>query len=460
MTNHEPLESRVAGTALPSQEEFTKRFADRYRSEQSFREIVHRYLRLSRMKEGALAVAKTLHLPWYKSETGRLVNKYAATIYTETARLTEVERGLEELRRAEQIFQAAASALNAQQAAAQEKAEELNRTAEEAAAARAQIQKAYQEKVLKEERTAEQVSEEILKSTDAQAVVKEKLGQMVMGSPLVKVDDEGTLRFDEEQMVRRLEEMALDEIIEGIEGDSTSGFISRLGRTYDEVITHLDEIQDLSELAQVDWLQSAVYSRMKGHEYPTFPHLIVGRGDGKGRTSIDTAVTIDRSGSMDKRNRMNMAVKTGLAMTALMRRLNAGSHTYLSVFSDDIRQVTSRELRNTYSEGSTRTELAIDWLGKTLAESGLCIAYIITDGAPNHMEETIAAARRLQNNPNILLRIFLIDGTEGTEENIRKIGMAAGQYTKVIPVESYALGKRVIGDVSDAIGEIRVITEF
>jgi len=95
-----------------------------------------------------------------------------------------------------------------------------------------------------------------------------------------------------------------------------------------------------------------------------------------------------------------------------------------------------------------------------LSDSGPSIAYLITDGDPNHLEETVASAKKFTNHPNVMLRIFLIDGNKETEGKIRKIGRAAGPPTKVIPVKNYQLSGGVIRDVAKAISEMYSIDQF
>src|SRR3989344_6098631 len=98
-----------------------------------------------------------------------------------------------------------------------------------------------------------------------------------------------------------------------------------------------------------------------------------------------------------------------------MRQLNPRNHTYLSVYSDLVEELRAAELlREMKAGGGTRTELALDWMRGKLEKSGPSFAYLITDGDPNDVPATIAAASQYRGLP-IFLRIILIDGDERTE---------------------------------------------
>ncbi len=246
--------------------------------------------------------------------------------------------------------------------------------------------------------------------------------------------------------------------------EGASGFMASVKNSYDGLIAYYAEIDELSELPNVEWRQSIAYSRAHGYRYPQFPYLISGKTDdssSRGRASIDTALSLDISGSMRDDGRFSVGQKTALALSALMRRMNPRNNTYLSVFNYHLEPVTSLKLlREVKPDGGTLTELALEWLIGTLKDSRPSIAYLMTDGRPNNIEATVMAARKFRDYPNILLRIFLIDGDAESEEIIRQIGRAAGPSTKVIPVKNYQLPSGLIKEISQAIKGMYAIDAF
>ncbi|MBI2580850.1 hypothetical protein HYV85_03500 [Candidatus Woesearchaeota archaeon] len=448
--------------AILTLEEFTERFSKRYRAEQSFREMVHSYMKLSGIRKAALSVAKALHIPWYGTETGRIITNYATIIYEGMFKLQRVESAIGEFKQTSGVLGSQAQAVGRLETAVQEAESELRVTEAERRAALQQADESYLAKTEGEEQAAQQAAGEVRRKTDEQEIVRGKLREFVVNSPLVKMSEHGTLTFDEERIMRRLEEVALDEIVEGIESEGSTGFMAKMRASYDGLIAYWAEVEDFSELPNVDWIQSAILSRTKGYRVPTFPYWVAGKPEdkAKARVSVDTAISLDVSGSMRENNRMVAARKTATAMVALMRRLNSRNETFLSVFSYEINPITTKDLRTIVPNGGTRTEYALDWMIQTLKDRGPSLAYLITDGAPNYLDATVKAARRFQDHPYIMLRIFLIDGDKETEENVRKFGSAAGLQTKVVPVRNYQLGGKVIADMSKAIGEMRGIAEF
>ena len=207
-----------------------------------------------------------------------------------------------------------------------------------------------------------------------------------------------------------------------------------------------------------------------GYRRPTFPYLVVGKKQPKtahGKIQLDTAQILDISGSMTHNNRINIAKKTLLANSALMRRLNPSNNMYMGVYSDAVKDVTSSDLfRSVAADGYTRTDLALEWLLGKLEKTGEpSIAYLVTDGEPYHpnvsnmMERCINYAERFKKLP-IMLTIFLVDGDASSEANIIEIGQAAGSDTKVIPVEVDDLGSGVIRAGADNIHQMYSIGDF
>ncbi|HLC66905.1 MAG TPA: vWA domain-containing protein, partial [Candidatus Nanoarchaeia archaeon] len=306
---------------------------------------------------------------------------------------------------------------------------------------------------------------EIVQQTDAEQIVRSALTAHLKRSPYLTVDSAGALTFDERKLVQRLESLFLTEIVDGIEQEEGRGFLTRARQRFEHVLSHWGEMEDLSEIAEVDWIESIILSRIRGYRVPVFPHFVVAKYEERpknalGKKSVDTALAIDSSGSMDDNYRFEVAKKAAMATTALLRQLNPKNATYVSHFNNEVYDLSSPELlRQTNAGGGTRTEKALEWMIERLKDSGPSLAYLITDGDPNDVTATIAAAGKFKERP-ILLRIFLVDGNARTEEIIREIGRAAGPRTKVIPVRYDALGKDVLRDVSTSIGQMAEIAYF
>jgi hypothetical protein len=164
---------------------------------------------------------------------------------------------------------------------------------------------------------------------------------------------------------------------------------------------------------------------------------------------------------MTDSGRFKVAQKTTLAMHALMRRMNPRNNTYLSEYNYAVHERTTADLMTKVKpDGGTNTHLALDWLIRKLEDSGPALAYLITDGEPNYVDEAVNSAKRFQQHPHLKLRIFLIDGNIRTEKIVRLIGRAAGPETKVIPVSNYQLAGGAIRDISTAINGMYDIGSF
>ncbi len=437
-------------------------FTERYNKEKQFREIVHNYLKLSGFKKAVLFLEQKFLPSRYDRKTDVLVQEYAKKIREDLIKVAEVKKELLELKKVAYDLENKAGGIN--------EAKGLQQT----------VQQQYQEAVINKDSAVKQVGndtyarikeeeersvkeiEDVKRLTDAEDLAKKKLKDIIVSSTLIKTDEHGVLSFDEQKICEKLEDVFLKEIIDGIEKeDGNTGFVARIKTAYSGLISHYDVIEDLGELPDTDWIESTIFSRTKGYRAPAFPCLITGKYEkrAKGKVSIDTAVALDSSSSMDENNRFVVAKKTALATVALMRKLNPKNQTYLSHFNGGVYPVTSSDLiRSVNPYNGTATELALGWLLNTLSDSMLSIAYLITDGDPNRLEDTIATAKKFNNYPNVLLRIFLIDGNKETEEKIWKIGRAAGPATKVVPVKNYQLSGGVIRDISKAIGDMYSIT--
>ncbi len=433
-------------------------FSERYNEEKQFREIVHNYLKLGGFKKAVLSIEKKLLPSRYSKKTDILVQGYAKKIREDLIKAAEVKKELLELKKVADELENKAGGINDTKGLQQTTYQQHQEAVINKDSAIKQAGNDTYAKIKGEEERSVKEIEDVKRLTDAEDMAKKKLKDLIVSSPLIKSDERGALSFDEQKICEKLEDIFLKEIIEGIEKeDGNTGFVARVKTAYSGLISHYDVIEDLGELPDTDWIESTIFSRTKGYRAPAFPYLITGKYEkrAKGKVSIDTAIALDSSSSMDENNRFVVAKKTALATSSLMRKLNSKNKTYLSHFNGGVYPVTSSDLiRSVNPYNGTATELALGWLLNTLADSGLSIAYLITDGYPNSLDATIAAAKNFRNYSNMLLRIFFIDGEKESEKNIRMIGEAAGPATKVVPVKNYQLSGGVIRDISKAIGEM------
>lgn len=446
-------------TILPL-EEYVGRFSARYKKEETFRTIVHEYLGIGRWSKLKLSLSKVFSRSRHEKKIDSLIHTYAKKVRDELMVAVEVKKELESLKPVEQQVEEKKAIVQEMTVSQQQIEWEYQQALAEETTLKEQAERAFQENVVKEQVRVAEARVVIEQKTNAQELVKAKLKEALVKSPLVKVDEQGVLRFDEQKMVSRLEDMFLNEIVEGIERDDGTGFLAKTKVAFGGLIAYWAGIEDLCELPHVDWVQSAILSRTKGYKVPTFPYLIAGKGEERGRASVTTAATFDTSGSMRDNNRLVIAQKTMLATVALMRKLNSNNKTYSSHFNNDVHEVTSKEILQLRAEGGTSTDAALNWLYKKLKDEGPSIAYLITDGEPSVPIASVEKAATKFRDSAIMLRIFLIDGNKGTEDIIRRVGRAAGPRTKVVPVKNYELGGGVMRDISSVFREMYDIDKF
>lgn len=450
--------------AVLSLDEYVARFSHRYTTEKVFRIIVHNYLDLGGFQRLGISFAKTFLRSRYRKKTAAVVSAYAQKIRED---LLSVQKMKQEMYTLEEVATDLDNAARDVQTTTQQHnaANEEDKTAtQKRDSAVQEIERQAADLRARENARAAAEQQEIERRTDAAMIVKEKLQENLKNSSLVQVDEDGRLQFDEQRICEKLEEIVLSDVIQDIEReDGRSGFVTTLKAAYNGVVDYYDVLEDLDELAEVEWIQSTILSRTRGYRIPVFPYLITGKPEKKekGKASIDTAIALDTSESMNENNRFAIGQKTCMALKALMRRLNPQNETFLAHYNGQVYPVTTAELlRSVHPYNGTRTELALDWLIQTLSGRGMSMAYLISDGDPNNLNATVEAAKTFQHHPYILLRIFLIDGNKETEENIRKIGKAAGPLTKVVSVKNYQLSGGVIRDVAAAMGDMHSIGEF
>jgi len=442
--------------------EYTRRFTKRYQTESSFRKIVHNYLGLTSFGKFKLVLGSWFRPNWYRRKTKEMVTAYAQEVRKGLEKAREIQEQLMELQNAQQTTDQHEEKLKLVDSNYRLVDGEYKQILDEKGQEEEGVIQSFEQKKQKaEEKLAEQQTK-IKEQTDARKIVQQKLQNHIRNSSLVQVGAGGRLEFDEQKMTEKLEDLFLKEIVDGIEKeDGRTGFMTKIKNDYASVFSHWAEIDDLSEIPNVDWIQSMIYSRTKGYSAPVFPYLVAGKGSGLSKTSLDTAVILDSSQSMEENDRFEIAKKTALATNALMRKLNPKNSTYLAHFRDRVHEVSSLELLNKVRPtNGTNTHLAIKWLLNTLKDRGPSIAYLITDGYPNDVGAAEKEAKNFHAYPNVLLRIFLIDGDKTSEDIVRQVGKAAGPGTKVIPVKNYQLAGGLIRDVSAAIKGMYAISEF
>ena len=444
----------------------TETLLQRYKSEAPFRDIVHQYMRVPWRKKVALSLTKTVSKSRYQKQVHALITNYAQRIHEDEEHAKVMVKDMEELSSIEQEMKKKDGEITEETKAVQNTEREYALIAEEKVA----NEDATRQAIVEEQRRIEEEKEKALaiakEKLDARAIVTENVKNILKQSSLLQVSENGTMKFHEEKLVSRLQDIFLDEVISDVETTTGStGFFSKLVTSYNGLLTHHAEIEDLDELPSVDWHQTVIYSRTKGYRRPQFPYFISGKYQEKGKINVNTAIAIDTSNSMSDNKRLDVAKKTGLALHALMRRIHPENMTSLATFDNKVKERTPEELYNAKVNDYTYTYDALDWLREKLEGNGLGIAYLITDGAPFNragpdIHKTVHAATEYAALHNIMLRIFLVDGNIETEDIIRKVGRAAGRNTKIIPVKNYTLASGVIKDIADVIKDMYNIDQF
>ena len=420
-------------------ERYLETFARRYREERVFRELVHRFLGLSPLERARLSLGGVLETRAHQRRAAELMRRFAAAVGPAAAGARQIALEQAALERAQQDLERRARALRAE--ARVEPRPEVPE--------RAEPEPAPEDDALAAARAA------VLAETDVEREVRRAIEEQLARSPLLRRDQAGAPCFDEAQLVQRLEEIFLQEIVEGIEAETGAGFLAGVAQSYEGVVASWDEIEVLAELPEVDWVQSMIHGRARGLRTPVFPHLIAGKIRGPAPTSVDSAIAVDTSLSMLHGARLPLATRTALAARALMRRLNTDNETYLAHFNSRLHEVTSVELlREVRPKGSTSTHLALDWMLDKLGGRGPGIAYLITDGEPSLLPRAVEAAGRFREHPHLALRVFLVDGTARAKECVRAIGEAAGERTRVIAVSAEELPAGLIGDVGMSVADM------
>jgi hypothetical protein len=441
-------------------ESYVEEFSVRYQKEDTFKEMVHDELELSGADKVYLALGKQIRPSWYRGRTDEMVTQCATNLRDKLENLVISREEAKRLREIRGTVLRTGSRLSkavlSYQLANERYGETVNKKNKALSEAEKELERRHQE----EEEIAVQEKARLHEDTDAEKLVEDSIDDLFKRNPFTKVNERGELVFNDQKIITVIEDRVLNEIVRDIERESGHGFMSKLKDSYDGVFSHFGEMRDISELSHMDPVMSLIYSRTKGFEQIQFPYMVARKFSAHSKTSLDTAITLDISRSMGG-VKFEAAKRTTLAVSAVMRRLNPKNNTFSGYFSNDVHDCTTCELmRDVKINGLTRTDLALNWLGEKLANSGPSFAYLITDGVPawggvrqeRCVKETIEAARKFSLNPDLSLRIFHIDPNEISFNIIKRIGEAAGPETRVSAVDSKSLGKDVVRDVANSIG--------
>jgi hypothetical protein len=457
-------------------DEYLTLFTERYKGEDDFRDVVHEYLDLTVFQRAGLAIGKRVFKKWYDQKTDSMVEHYAETVRKGVLSARDIMHSNLLKKYVEEEVEEKSSVVKktnqSYERLENERQSLVERRDQERVDNLVQINQDREKKL----RLLERQREEAKAMASAQEVIGSHIRKKIENSSVVKKDSSGILLFDEEKIMGVLENLFLDEIIEGINNEDGGSFFTKIQSEFEGLVSHWEQINDLSELPRVNWIMSTIHSRAFGHQNATFPYLMVGQMEGfqKVNASIDTATCLDTSGSMST-DKLNIAKKTSLSIGALMKRLNPNNECFLSHYNNKLHEVSSIEMyREVTSHGYTRTDLALNWLVDKLAGRGPSIANLITDGYPyssgvDAQELAYEAAEKFQDHPYLMLRIYLVDGDAEARGIVKKIGKIAsggdnvsdkGKKVRFIPVDSSALGGNVIRNVHEAIQGMYDLDEF
>ncbi len=440
----------------PEFEKYVGLFSKRYKKEQPFREIIHRYLGLGKLDLLKLTFGNYFAPSWYRRKTEVMIRDYATDIRKKIIESKKLKDELEEVRKAEKELRRKEDERKLVEQRYTEQERKFLGANGQREAEKRKAEEELKQNVERENAKRDEERRRIEAETNAVEIARTQVKQYLAGSPLIKVNDRGEIGFNEEALTKKLEDLFLDDVLDEISRkDGNGGLFGKVRCDYIGLISYFDKMESLSELPMVDWIRSAIHSRTKGYRVPQFPHLITAKAEGKVKSkgSLDTAIVIDRSTSMRQHSRMDAARKTALATSALMRRLNPKNNSYLASYSDELSEISSRDLLDLRAEGNTSTDLALKWLIEKLKDKGPSLAYLVTDGVPwpeSALKNSLKIAQEFKKYP-IMLRVFLIDGEPKAREIIRDIGNAAGKNTKVICVDNYELAGGVIRNIGESI---------
>jgi hypothetical protein len=455
-------------------EDYIERFSIRYDTEKRFRRAVNSYMRLKPARRFRIGISRLIAKPKYETRRTGLITEYAMKVLPDLEEVIALQTEITELEQAEHNAQVQQETHKKATAAIAQVQAELSSVAETRQQEIGHLNIVYSKKA--EEAKTQMLAEkqEIIDNLDPKRLAQTHLIAKLKQSSLLSEDEHGNLDFDEQMLVKALEELFLADIVKGIEQKTgrKGAFMGDLKRAYQEVVTHYDQIMSMGEMRRVNWPLSIIYSRTKGYSLPTFPYLISAKTQPvtrAGQLSVPVAISIDRSNSMNHNDRMTIAKKASMATVAALRKADSKAPVMLSAFDSTLEEMSSLQVWKTLKpSGWTHTYLALDWLLNSLGKyEGPSMAYLFTDGYPEgengqeyQTDMAIKAAKRFSDYPNVRLRIFLIDGDNQTKSIIRRIGNAAGPSTAVIPLSNYELEEGMIRNVKDTLHQMYEIGNF
>jgi hypothetical protein len=449
-------------------EVYIAKFTLKYQNESKFRANVHKSMGLSRRARFKLAIEKRFRPAKYKQDTTDLIIEYAKEARQKTIEYAQVLSEQETTFKTEQDLATTSSTLETIQKNTEKAGEEYSelerRKEEEKQRALAELEQKNKEEAERREREKEAIQ----LRTDAERIAKEKVQAYINRTGLITTKESGEVEYNDGAFTEFLENRVLDEVVGEVEKESgKTGFLAKTKKEYDGLISHYDEMEDWSELPDMDLSESISNARRKGYRVPRrMRHFIVGKYEKKrvnGKLSLDSALAIDLSGSM-KGPKFQAAKKVGLSMNALMRKLNPQNKRYMAGFNSSVWDLTSLDLmRNSRPRENTRTDLALSWGLEKLKDSPLSMFYLLTDGYPEPYSayiESLKIASKFKEYPQIKLRIFYVGNSSDSKDMIKELATASGPATKLSVVDVDRLASGIVSDFGDCIHQMSRVEEF
>ena len=454
--------------------EYYEKIKEKYYSVEQVKERVHQRADISNVYVMKLNFWKRFNNDKYLEETKELIQKFAYQAREDTLRTKLLNYKLHE---ADKIKKNVSS-----------QEEELHKIEEEKKQAEMTLQNiTSQTEAQKREAKQNLESDEIAlqKQLDAslealnqkyntEDLIQQQLEELINSSDLLLADPNGSGNFiyDTARMMEHLEDNMLNDVVKEMGPGKTAEALIRSLKIDEKnlIYSHQDEISDLSELGDIDWgetmIRAAEHGSIEnGFLVPKYSDLVVDKYKPKNAVEkghIDTAISLDISGSMTDFGKWPVAQKTVYALHSLLRRMNPENETYMSVYADELTPDidTHYIYKDAIPEGSTATTDALSWLYDTLKDKPFAMAYLLTDGLPNEIEDAVKAAKKFRDHSNVVLRLFYITSEDDyyfqeSKDNIKRMGKAAGLSEKeIIFVDPAKLAGAVIGDVGKAIRKL------
>ncbi|HLP79599.1 MAG TPA: hypothetical protein VK158_03120 [Acidobacteriota bacterium] len=448
-----------------TKEAYIRSFGSRYRGDVQFREKVHEYLNLSRTEKFKLSVGKRIFTGWYERKTNDLISQYATHVYEKRLQALEITQGLSSIGSKAQSIVGTKNEIDAKKTAAQTLEQTVTQVQQSESQAVQDVAATYEAKTQEELAAIEQKKQEI-QNADVTRIAQEKIREHLVDTGVFSKDRYGSLTFNDDKLVSRLQDSLLDETLKGLSVAGKSGIKEKAIAAFNGIFDRYTHMEDMSELPNVDWFATNVNMKIAGRSRPIIEDFVVAKYKTPTyrELGLDTAITVDYSGSMDYRatdtkTRWDIAQQMGGAAAAMMRQLSSKNKVSLSVFNHNrVTSLTHAEYLklSTPNEG-TPMHLGLKWLRETLTDRRLSMAYLVSDGAPDSLSDAVQEAEYFASMPNVLLRIFLVDGDGQAKENVKAIGKAAGPKTRVMLIDSKKLAGNMILDLTKTLGELKSI---